>query len=1051
MAFKFYVNNVEKNVETNASFRSTQDESLDDGSLVLEWVDSEETIKPRTPVAIKEFNNNNELIHEWNFIVLSDDVEPVDKANGYFSHRLTVVQNTHELSHRLLRNSVFQQPLEEKQALTYVRGYLLVTATSNGSGGYNFSKSNLNLPKHKVGSTYQDNIYRKDLIYIESREKINTIFLDVNTYCLHYNDINFGVTTGGYQANVGWNAMASADDKKWMRNRHFAFNMILEYRSNSSSADPDYTQTITINAGNSDNFTKTQQLASSFFTNHGAGWYSLALDTSNLPNFNLSADEINFDVPNNHFPDTPVVDVPYPNILIMMDIKLRIDTYYYTLYDILDSVKKQSVKKLNNIDRMSAPYSLSETSDLKSIIAPDMNFNGLSVFDAVTQVFNYIDAVPVIYPTKTINNVSYTNLLDYEFLNEFNGETLPSDYKFADKKTRIEDKYYDNQIITQYRNAKQPTSIDYPAKDRYKKLEANVYGVVDSISAYKITTDKPIEKVNKLNIILPTGNIFSYRFPIYYQFQRSGETYTVTDAYFGGGSGSQFSLPYVALDIAPILVESSIYRALPVGQPSAETRNKNNTLMFVKGTNYIPIGTYQELGYTSINLADAINKLVQETFGFKNDIVFSGTYGQYNLHDVYYSIEYVASFEGQTMVESPENKKEGQFVVAQNSSSTALNKMGSNMLGFISKSGNESKAISMSLTTYDSRLTKGSIWVDSNNNRWIANTIKISFTTSNQIITEVEFVKNFNMISQRTQVDEEIKYTALNYSLLNKGFENVNEYLYFSANYINDYDTAFNDTMVEALFKGTFNADISQAYPGDCAIQLDTNTACFIPMHIYGTGNIINFEINYEDSKQAGMYLDTSNGINGKAVLYTEDGFGDNLNVYVYKQQTNGVLQYSNYPIFNGTDHTTLFSYNYKYYKRENEILSFNYGIALMAYPGEEIYFGEEFISQNYLIPNNKYFESNNRKLYFFISQEEKYGVNDKKALGDRQSNLNVTVNMTNKTITIEADWGYYANAISWCIADENDNIYIAANQELTAANSKFTVVLHFGKYRQRI
>ena len=53
--------------------------------------------------------------------------------------------------------------------------------------------------------------------------------------------------------------------------------------------------------------------------------------------------------------------------------------------------------------------------------------------------------------------------------------------------------------------------------------------------------------------------------------------------------------------------------------------------------------------------------------------------------------------------------------------------------------------------------------------------------------------------------------------------------------------------------------------------------------------------------------------------------------------------------------------------------------------------------------------------------------------------------------MTIEADWGYYANAISWCIADENDNIYIAGNKELVAASSKFTVVLHYAKRKLRI
>lgn len=1041
MAFKFYVNNVEKKVETNAYFRATQDESLDDGSLVLEWVDSEETIKPRTPVRISEYDSNNVLIHEWNFIVLSDDVEPVTKANNLFSHRLTVVQNTHSLNHRLLRNSNFFQPNDFKTAHTEARGYLLVTATSNGSGGYNFSTNGqLHLPVSYIETA--TNLYRKDKVYFAPNETMQNVTIKIDTYCLRFLSIN-----AESAASVGGNELKcyqqTGNENDWKRNRHNSFSMKLEYRSNSSSANPDYTETITINAGNSNNYTGIQTLSTNFFTTHGAGWYSLALDTNNLPTFVLSSsspNEISFVVDDRQGIHP---NVQYANILVLLNISMELNTILYTLYDVLDLIRKESVKELNGTYRATAPYSLvpRAESDLSKIAAPDFQFTGGTVFDAVSQVFNYIDAVPVILREKRIGAYIYTNVLDYEFLNEFDGDSISTDYKFADKKTRIEDKYYDNQIVTPYNNARQPTTIDYPAKNIYKQLESESLGVVGT--NYKISVDKPIEKVTKLYID-GLDQQCGYEFSIPNVVPQD---YAAINAV----RYIDFNIPY-GLDISGILVEKSEYQKLLVGSPTDDERRKSNTLMFEQGSKEILIGTYEEIGYTSINLWNAILNLFKRDWEYyKTDINFVGLMESTNLYDTYYSIEYIPLLDGQVMVESPEDKAEGQFVVAQSGSTTALNKMGSNMLGFISKSGNESKVVTMQLATYDARLKKGSIWVDANNNQWIANIVKVTFTTTDQIITEVELVKNFNMISQRTQVDHEIKYTIVDRTRTNKAYENVNEYLYFSTSALtSENDVAYTDTLLNTLL-GTLTNTNTNYCIADCSVQLDTNDRCFIPCHVYGAGNVLNFECNYNDPTLAGSYIVTSGTIQSVSLLYTNDGYGDNINVQFYSRASGGNVKRSNYPLYQNNSFTNMISFDYKYYKRPSEILSFNYGIALLANPGEQIYFGEEFLTQNNLIPNNKYYETKNRKLYFYISQEEKYGVNSKKALGDRQSNLNISINTTNRTITITADWGYYANAISWCIADDDENIYIAGNQELTASNSQFTVVLYYAKRKMRI
>lgn len=1029
MSVKFYVDNIEKNIETNASFRATQDDSLDDGSLVLEWMSSESAIKPRTPVRIDEFNDNNQVIHSWCFSVLSDDIEPVDKANTYFLHRLTLIQNTNDLSHRFLRNSSFQQPLEELNIKTIANGYVFA---KKQDGVFSMS-GKLVLPIWYNGTTPNYNTYRKDKVYISEREKINNVFIELDSWALCW---SYPEKAGENRINL---TMQQSLVRDWLRNAHASFNVILEYRENEDDATPSQTTTINISAGSRANKKQVQQIAKTFFTNNGAGWYSLALDTDNMPTFSLTNNEISFAVTEDI--DQAVSGVNYPTIQGRFEINLKIDTYYYSIYDILEAIQLQSKKTLSNEDRATAPYYMTSVlNDLKEIVAPDMQFNGTNVFDAVSQVFNYIDAVPLLTKDKE---------LDYEFLNEFDGTTLPSDYAFADKKTRLEDKYFDNEIITQYSNAKQPTSIWYPGNNFYKKLETQTKGIVSNTNDYQITTDKPIEKIDELNIYF--AKEFDYTFSTDYTFTYNGSPYQITSVSYKG-----FYLPNYKIDISARVVESSIFGTLEVGTYDSSDMYQTNTISFNRGSNSFQVGLYEELGYTRERLQYVIERCWHEQWDYNvntSDINMEKhtNWNFPNLYEYYYSIKYVATFDGQVMIESPENKADGQFVVAQNSSSTALNKMGSNMLGFIAKTGNESKAVTMQLSTYDTRLVKGSIWVDASGNKWIANIVKITFTTSEEIITEVEFVKNFNMISQRTQVDEEIKYSVLNQQMIAKGYENVNEFLYFSKSAIAvDENTSFYDTLLDSLLKGTFLNDSTQKRIDYCSIHLDNNDETYIPIHIYGAGNIINFEFNYEHPLQAGSYVTNNGTIQSYNVLYTKDGFGDQL--FVLMRSNDIIKTQYNYPYTPSTDNNeVLIGFKYEYYKRPNEILSFNYGIALMGLQGEEIYFGEELLSQNYLIPNNKY-ENATRKLYLYVSFDEKYAINDKKAKDGRitSTSLVVNVNTTNRYISFTAGNNIYGTIVSWCIADENGNIYIAVNEE-KEVNGSVSVGLYYARKKARL
>ena len=177
MAVQFFLNDNQTpiRVNTNATFIATKDDSDDTGTLTLGWNDSANAIAPRTKLRIHDLITGE----DWNFIILKDNVSRVKKISpAKYVHILTVVQNTHEMTHYLLRPSTFQQPLQFRKAKTVAHGNIRVTATKPvpSVASYEFSTDGvLHLPNHHDGSTIVQNIYRADKVYISEREKVDKV------------------------------------------------------------------------------------------------------------------------------------------------------------------------------------------------------------------------------------------------------------------------------------------------------------------------------------------------------------------------------------------------------------------------------------------------------------------------------------------------------------------------------------------------------------------------------------------------------------------------------------------------------------------------------------------------------------------------------------------------------------------------------------------------------------------------------------------------------------------------------------------------------------
>ena len=129
---------------------------------------------------------------------------------------------------------------------------------------------------------------------------------------------------------------------------------------------------------------------------------------------------------------------------------------------------------------------------------------------------------------------------------------------------------------------------------------------------------------------------------------------------------------------------------------------------------------------------------------------------------------------------------------------------------------------------------------------------------------------------------------------------------------------------------------------------------------------------------------------------------------------------------------------NLNYFKKQNETFAMNYELLCLPYQYDEIFIGENFIKYNGLIGNS----IPKMKLKLFVSNSEKYSMFDKYGLG---TEINGTISIVLETLNAytnkaQFDLHIYVNdkiyqldknIVSWAICDENNNIYLSANQEL--------------------
>lgn len=210
------------------------------------------------------------------------------------------------------------------------------------------------------------------------------------------------------------------------------------------------------------------------------------------------------------------------------------------------------------------------------------------------------------------------------------------------------------------------------------------------------------------------------------------------------------------------------------------------------------------------------------------------------------------------------------------------------------------------------------------------------------------------------------------------------------------------------------------------------NGYVYIPLHCYGSGNSICFEMDYDDSLNAGNRLTGNSSYFTKATLYTEsNGFADVVDIaiwddYGYSSDDN----YSeNFPIISSISNPKMIDIQgFHYYKKPNEIFHINYGIAFMSDEDCEFFFGDKFINNNAVIVNSK-LSSQVR----FNYGDKLYSIIDNKGINSSTIDCTISASISilndKKYVAVTITLGSAIDCKSWALVDENNNVLVASNK----------------------
>ena len=721
--------------------------------------------------------------------------------------------------------------------------------------------------------------------------------------------------------------------------------------------------------------------------------------------------------------------------LFVVNISLIADVYYYSLYDVLDTLRKQIALKEDNTS-VNYVYSLPASGDfytiLKNTIAPNLTFTQCNLFECLEQVFMYLDG----YPVLTNNNT-----LDIRYFNDNNGVVVNS--KESDMKMAMSENRFVNGFITDFQNAELNNILTYPSKKTFSNIQSRNIGIPKDTD-YIMRVDYPIYNLRSVKVWLNSFALY------YYTSDTSAGRKMTCHINFNN-----------YIDIISNVLPTDLYINLENSTSTADLKTttlyKENCLSYEQKSNEIDVSNkFNILVFTEYVMPYVLRSSMMKIFGKDiDDDEGTMTPDFSNVKEqLKYQIEYETLANGRLLIEGTENKYNGAERLDIGQGASDIMKTGLNLLGMSLKTGVDTLVRTEKFTKGEDKIKVGSIYYE-NGDKYIATKVD-ECVFSDFVFQTIQYTKNFNKLSQFIALDQKKRFNEIDSSLTLRSEDVYKEYLYFSLNKVDS--TTFSDihfvrTLVWSGLNETFKLNPTNTTKIDYATcntsNFDgTSNSTFgnvwLPLIQYGAGNALCYEMAFNSPINANSnfkYDDTLSAWYSKYILYTaNDGFADLINIGFYNQTsitTTATLPQVDDEMLNNSVKLGAFT-NLNYYKKQNETFALNYELLCLPYQNQEVFIGENFIKFNGLIGNS----IPKQKLKLFISNTEKYSMFDKYGLGEEVSGDISIVLETLNAYTNKAQFGLhiYKNdnlyktdkkIVSWAICDENNNIYLSANETL--------------------
>ena len=986
---KISINGTEKGFELLPSKTEVLDATLDTLSFSILSTD-QEPYSPLQEVTIEE-NGTTDY-----FIIVADSVEPFTLKNTHYRHNLTCTEKARILSKHLVRNSVFTQPANiDKIARTDI---CYVADIREGNGRYNYTLSKY--------SSYEEGTGKPLPVYVKERDKVARAFVEIRLqiatgdgalrenddiyYCERPHNLS-EVETDGQLSYIGYpkitysdgvnlveKALTEADFGSFEFNREFEIPSIIDF----------------INQVEEEGVKKKE------------GYYSILFP----PNY-IYANQVYGGL---------ATHAPFCQV----EARLRLETYYYTAYDILELLLKRQrqTREIDGSVYENAPLFELPTEGrtyelLKSTIAPDFYFTQSSMYECVAEVFRLFDGI------FKMNG----NVLELDPFNERKDEVEPI---FTGHNQAIAEERRANGFVVYYQDAR--VYHDFPSKEGFGNVRTKTIGVPGK-DDYVFKTDFDIDFIRHCDTTASIqigvfGTDYDQKILVYdYWFDIT--RYVVKKDVWSNNL-SETSDRQTA-DPGNVVQNNSVYYDGNQIELSYSYNASWGTEYYAFG-NLLCCALWQSLGLINVEYLNA--PLPYSPYAN----LFGPVPAMPDWDMVELRVNYATSCDGRLRIENGENQNAGDMLLDQSSGGVDLGKLGLNVLGLSLKMGQPTLSANIAPRPWANRIKRGD-YIQYENKTWIANSISYTLLGNGLYRASVSFVKDYNELSLRKSVIREKRLTEISRNLAIKSEDNITEYCYFSSTRpdVIHEATALNKYFLFNQILSTFGRVTNIPFSHVCILK--ESKGIFVPSIRYGAGNCLNLEMSYDDPINAGIqttwdytgWFGTS--VISKYILYPDDdGFMEECYLLGYK----GEAAFAhNFPEVN-RDETPIFSMVYHVYKQPNETFALNYSVTFLAEEPNRDFIGKEFIEHNAFVNGNSH------DIHLYLS-DEKYTILDQKAKGTEISFSAHTQEAVDLQLMLTHE---ERDCKAWCIADSNKNILFASNNPQTKTSK--SVYFSFTPFR---